>query len=215
MKGLLIKDLQLLKKQKQFLGLAAIISVAFTFYYDNTIFIAGYMAAMLSMASISTITSDQHANGMSFLMTLPVSRSDYAKEKYLLMLLITGVSLIASLLLVVIRFFLDYLPFESDRLSGSLLTSLLCSILVHSIMIPLNLKFEAEKSRIAIMIVMGAAYGIAFVSISLIKHSSIDVDALLQKADPMSAGIILIMLLAGLLGISFMISLRIMKRKDF
>lgn len=215
MKGLLIKDLQLIKNQKLFLGLSAVISIIFILYYDNTIFITGYMAAMLSLASISTITYDQHANGMSFLMTLPASRSDYAKEKYLLMLLTTGVSLIISLLLVSIKIFLNYFPLEEDQLSGALLTSVLCAVLVHSVMIPLHLKFEAEKSRLAIIVGMGAVYAVVFASVSLIRHFHIDVDALLQKANPVSTGIFLCIILAGLIAISFLFSLRIMKKKDF
>ncbi len=215
MKGLLIKDLQLIKNQKLFLGLSAVISIIFILYYDNTIFITGYMAAMLSLASISTITYDQHANGMSFLMTLPASRSDYAKEKYLLMLLTTGVSLIISLLLVSIKIFLNYFPLEEDQLSGALLTSVLCAVLVHSVMIPLHLKFEAEKSRLAIIVGMGAVYAVVFASVSLTRHFHIDVDALLQKANPVSTGIFLCIILAGLIAISFLFSLRIMKKKDF
>lgn len=215
MKGLLIKDLQLIKNQKQFLGVSVVMTIVFILYYDNTIFITGYMAAMLSLASISTISYDQHANGMSFLMTLPASRSDYAKEKYLLMLLTTGASLIISLLLVSVKLFLNYLPLEKDQLSGALLTSVLCTILVHSVMIPINLKFEAEKNRLATIVIMGIAYAIAFASISLIKHFHIDVDALLRKASPVSIGIILFVILAGLTAISFLLSLRIMKTKDF
>lgn len=215
MKGLLIKDLQLIKNQKQFLGLTAVISIIFTLYYDNMLFTITYMTAMLSLASISTISYDQHANGMSFLMTLPASRSDYAKEKYLLMLLVMGVSLVISLLLVSVKFFLHDLPLEEDQLSGALLGSILCTILIHSIMIPLNLKFEAEKSRLAMFVVMGVVYAIAFASLSLLRYFHIDVDALLQKAAPVSAGIILFVILAGLLVISFLLSLRIMKRKDF
>lgn len=215
MKGLLIKDLQLIKKQKQFFGLCAVISIIFTLYYDNTIFIIGYMTTMLSLISISTISYDQHGNGMSFLMTLPASRSDYVKEKYLLMLLTTGASLAVSILLILIRFFLKYLPFEEGQLSGALLTSVLCAVLMHSVMIPLHLKFEAEKSRLAIIVGMGVVYVIAFAGVSLIKHFHIDVDAILQKADPVLASVLLFVILAGFMALSFLISLRVIKRKDF
>lgn len=215
MKGLLIKDLQLIKSQKQFFGAIVIISLFFTIYYENTVFIAGYMAVMLSMISVSTIAFDQNANGMSFLMTLPPSRSDYAKEKYLLMLLSTGASLAVSLLLLSIRFFMDKLPAGEGQLSGVLLTSILCTVLVQSVMIPLNLEFEGERSRIVFMVIMGAVYVIAFVSLSLIKRFHIDIDAMLQKADPVFLLIILFIILSAAAVISFLLSLRIMKKKEF
>lgn len=215
MKGLLIKDLQLIKSQKQFLGAVAAISAIFIFYYGNIIFIAGYMAAMLSMVSVSTISYDQHENGMGFLMTLPPSRSDYVKEKYLLMLLVTGVSLAVSLLFTGIIVLMNKFTQGEDQVSGAIMASIVCAVLVQSLMIPLNLKYESEKSRVAVMVLMGAVYGIVFVGVSLFKRFHIDPDALLQKADPVSLLIILAVILSAMVVISFLISLRIIKKKEF
>ena len=67
MKGLLIKDLQLLKKQKIVLAFAAFLSVIFLFYGTSSIqFIVCYITILFSFMSTTTIVYDQHSNGWAF-----------------------------------------------------------------------------------------------------------------------------------------------------
>lgn len=219
MKGLLIKDLHILKKQKSFFGLALLI--AFIFLISDTVnimFAIGYMTIMFSFASTSTITYDQHGNGMGFLLTLPVSRRDYVKEKYILMFLIAGVSLICSFLFLTVGVCMDHIPSDQDILLGSLLSTVLWTIMVHVLMIPLFLKFGAEKSRIALILVMGIIYAVIFGGRALIRYFDIDIIGLADLISQTSRTILITigcMAAAVLLGISILISLHVMKKKEY
>ena len=220
MKGLLIKDFQLLKKQKMLVVISVFISLVFLYSNTSSIqFIAGYITIMFSFASVSTIPFDQHSNGMSFLLTLPVSRSSYAKEKYLLMLFTMAGSLAVSFVLLLAGVCTGRVPFNPDLLLGGLLSSALCSALVHAFMIPLQLKFEAEKSRIAMIVVIGFAYAVIFGVTALARHFHVDVSALLERLVSRTDTAVLILFLcaavAGILGLSLLVSLHVVKKKEY
>lgn len=220
MKGLLIKDFQLLKKQKLLVVLSVFISIIFLlFNMNNFLFIIGYITVMFSFSSTTTIVYDQHTNGMSFLLTLPVRRSDYAKEKYFLMFFVTAVSMAASLALFLVGVGTNRIPYDPDLLAQTLLASALWSAMVHAVMIPIQLKYEAEKSRLAFIVVIGIVYAIVFGSRALAMYFSIDIAAvfarLVSRAGTTVLALILCLAVAGILGISFLVSLHIMKKKEY
>ena len=82
MKGLLIKDLKILGKQKKFLILILILAVMLPFGSDDAGFTTNYIILMLSLLSLSTLSYDEMNGGMMFLLSLPTSRKLYVKEKY-------------------------------------------------------------------------------------------------------------------------------------
>lgn len=219
MKGLLIKDLQLLKNQKTLFLLSIIISVFFVFNKTtNMTFITCYLTILFSSASVSVISMDQQEKGMSFLMTLPVSRSSYVKGKYLLGILMAGISLAAVLLLMSLQVLTTHRFPDADLLLVSCLASAVCSLLMHAVMIPLYLKFTAEKIRMVIILLMGMFYVILFGLSYLIKNSHIDLSGFQQQISRMHPAVISLILCAAmimLLVISFLISLRIVKKKEF
>lgn len=220
MKGLLIKDFQLLKKQKMLVAVCIFISLVFLYFNTvNILFVIGYITIMFSFVSTSTIPYDQHSNGMSFLLTLPISRSSYAKEKYLLMLFTMAGSLAVSFVLLLAGVCIDRIYFDPDLLLGALLSIPLLSALVHAFMIPLQLKFEAEKSRIVFVVVIGFAYVIIFGVTALARHFHVDVSALLEslvsRAGTAVLTIFLCAAVAGILGISLLVSLHVIKKKEY
>ena len=58
MKALLIKDIHLLKSQKQFFGIVALMLVLFTVVQDNKSFAIIYVAMMFSILSMTTMGYD-------------------------------------------------------------------------------------------------------------------------------------------------------------
>ena len=220
MKGLLIKDLQLLKKQKIVLAFAAFLSVIFLFYGTSSIqFIVCYITILFSFMSTTTIVYDQHSNGMGFLLTLPVSRSSYAWEKYLLMLFVMAGSLAISFTILLAGVCIQRIPFDGDLLLKVLLSSALLSVLTHALLIPLQLKFEAEKGRVVFMVIIGLVYAVIFGGRALILHFHIDVPALFRslvsRAGTTALTLLLYLAVAGILGISFLVSLHVMKTKEY
>lgn len=83
MAGLLEKDIRLLWGTKQTLVILFAIAVAVAFS-GNGNFIIGYLPFVVEMIAISTIAYDEMDHGYQFLLTLPINKKTYVREKYLL-----------------------------------------------------------------------------------------------------------------------------------
>ena len=83
MKGLLIKDIKLMKNQKTFFTVMTFVGFLFLITQETPYFVITYITTMFSMFTITTLTYDEFENGSAFLFSLPFSRRDYVKEKYL------------------------------------------------------------------------------------------------------------------------------------
>ena len=81
MKGLLIKDLKLLKGQKNFFVVLIVIAIVLSVSMSSPSFVIGYMTFIGAVFTLSTISYDEFDNGNAFLFTLPFSRMDYVIEK--------------------------------------------------------------------------------------------------------------------------------------
>lgn len=93
MKGLLIKDLKLIKNQKSFLVLVAVLCLLFLFRGQSPVYVISYASAMITILTTTTVSYDEMDNGMNFIFTFPVSRKHYVREKYLFgVLLMIGVT---------------------------------------------------------------------------------------------------------------------------
>ena len=85
MKGLFVKDIELMKQQKQFFILVVVMEVILNLAGSGSVsFATGYFTIVTAIFAITTISYDEFDNGLAFLMTLPVTRKQYVAEKYLL-----------------------------------------------------------------------------------------------------------------------------------
>ncbi len=217
MKGLLIKDLRLMKNMGNSLVIILLVAVGMSFYKSDLSFIITYVAIIGTTFTSSTISYDEFDNGNAFLFSLPVSRKDYVMEKYLFGLLMCGggwlVGTVLSVTAGAIRDSLD--PREGIMTALLLLPVAIC---VSVFMIPLRLKFEGEKSRIALIIVMGGFFLVAITGAEIVKKLGIDLSALGDRLPAMSAGMGIVVALAisiALLLFSCQISIKIMEHKEF
>lgn len=217
MKGLLIKDLRLMKNMGNSLALILLMAVGMSFYIKDISFIVVYMAIIGTTLTSSTISYDEFDNGNAFLFSLPVSRKDYVLEKYLFSLLMCGVGwLLGSMIAIVAGAARHALvPAEGLMTAVALLP---VAIGLNVVLIPLRLKFEAEKSRIAQIMVMGGFFLVCVLGAKLAERLGIDLNALGERMPAMSEGAGIAAVLAvsvALLCISCHISIRIMERKEF
>lgn len=99
--------------------------------------------------------------------------------------------------------------------AGSLFPTIL---LILSIMLPFILKFGGEKGRIAIIGVMGFILVIGLLLIKTTEYLGIDLYVLINKLpkfEPLVYIILFLLLSVVILGISYLISLTILKKKEF
>lgn len=224
MKGLLRKDLALVAvNAKTYLIVLFFVAVwMFTTVKGGEISYFGsiYMIIVFGFVGLGTITSDEQNGALGFLMTLPVKRSDYVKEKYLLcvMYIVCGwaLSVILSAVIYRERIFAGDEPF----VIFSILYMLAAVILVF-LMIPINFRFGTEVARIALFgvfaaIVLGVVAGLYLLEKLIPDHSYFDKIA--ETINAVTAGQLLIGFLAVLAVetlASYLYSLRVIKRKEF
>lgn len=217
MKGLLVKDFRLLKVQKNFFLLIIAVTIGMALFTNDVAPMLGFLAFVLSIFTLSTISYDEFDNGNAFLFSLPVSRKDYAIEKYCLGLILEGGALVlATLLSLIFSKIWDTTSGAEIGMWALILVPLL--FVLQGIMIPFQLKFGGEKGRIALLITLGllALAGIGVEKLA--RMVGIDVWAILDSLSMMSLGMmvgIATVIAAIFLGVSLKISISIMDKKEF
>lgn len=214
MKGLLIKDFMILKSEKSYFAIGIIIIVGMMFFVDEFVFPIGFSMFFFSIFAMNTIGFDTLDNGTAFLMTLPVSRSDYAKEKYVLGLILSGTALVlaGSVALIAARYKGTY---TVEEILFIVLTFVPATVLLQAVAIPIQIKFGREKGAIAILAVI-AVFFMSVKIVGIIVRP--DVDGIIASLAKMNTGVLfaLIYIAAGVLMlISYTISKRIMQKKEF
>lgn len=185
MKGLLVKDLLLMIKSKKVILFMLFIGIIGGI--NDISFATGYILMVLAILSLSTISYDEANHGLKTLFTLPISKSDYVKEKYLFSLIITGIGFV----------FVTILGCFSK--SGFMETLIILSTaLLLALSLPFQLKEGNEKGRIVLFVVVfGCTFLFAFLNQFIPKFFQ-SIEPLLNTLDP-------IMFSVGLLITSFIL----------
>ena len=219
MKGLLVKDFLLTAKtQGKTLGFLVIFALIMTFATDDPFFIVSYLTFICSIFSINAIVYDEMGNGYSFLFTLPVDVKNYVTSKYVFCIGLTAVSVIVSNLFAVgVCLFRgkEELVAEGKTVSLAIIAMV---VLYMAILIPLELKFSSEKSRVLIFGVTGGLVAVFFVIMRIARKNEELTVRLMKIIDEIKGyqiALSVVVLCAILLVISYMISLKIMKEKEF
>lgn len=214
MAGLFEKDIRLLLRRKQMLVLFLALAVVLGFTQEGT-FILGYLPFLGMMLTISTISYDEIDNGYTFLMTLPIDTKTYVKEKYLLCLSGTFISWIFA---VVLYFVSKYFRESSTVIANEIpmiISFLPVMVLAMAIMIPTQLKFGAEKSRIVLFIIFGITAILSFlfekvIGTERINHMLIKLENINDAV--IGVSVVLFVILAA--AISYVISCKVMQNKE-
>lgn len=217
MKGLLIKDLKLLKSQKLFITIIAVICCYFVIT-EKLQFAMTYAAIIFSMLVISTVNYDDDKNGMSFILTFPISRKMYVLEKYVLGMLFMAVILAAESIMMMAATAVKAASYAPYDWLSAILSFLLSSSLVLSATLPFQIKYGAEKGRMVLVTVF-ICMGIAAYSLrQVFKALNIDLTEVIEKvasAGVLEVAIFTIALSFGMMAVSYLLSAAAIKRKQF
>ena len=217
MKGLLIKDVKLMKNQMLFFVAIIFMSIAFSAMWKNPFFAMGYATVLVSMFTISTISYDDYENGMAYLFTLPVSRRDYVMGKYLFGILSTLLALVAAAAIAFGTGAIQKVEFGMDEFVSVAAMSLVLASFMLAFSLPVQLKFGAERSRVALILIIGIAALIGFLTVKATEAAGVDLEAALDGLFQDSlARVFIIFVLIGvvLLAISYQVSVRIMEKNE-
>lgn len=218
MTGLLIKDWKLFKNQGRYFFAILIIAMAILIVgsEEYSAFATSYITFLVAYFTLSTISYDEYDNGMVFLMTLPVSRRIYVSEKYFLSILLTGGAWLFSIGMNLVFFRLGS---SSETFHEMLCTEpafLLVVLVFLSISLPLFLKYGPEKGRVVSFGILGVTVLAAFILGRMgIGVTELRVLNLLSAEQPlMSFGICMLLSVLAVM-ISYMVSLKLMEKKEF
>ncbi|MCQ2443799.1 MAG: ABC-2 transporter permease [Oscillospiraceae bacterium] len=210
MTGLLLKDSYLILQRKQTLFLLLAISLLMGYTIDGA-FIVGYVTFLSLILSIGTISYDEADNSLLFLMTLPFERRTYVLSKYVLSWIVCGIAWVISLFLLFLMNTIKGLPLDFvENITGCLVV-LVFVVVGLDMMIPIQLKFGAEKSRTVMIMIVGVV-----MAVSILFGKVLDLDAFLQSLDriplPVYAVVGVVITITTTVG-SVAVSTRIMDQK--
>ena len=218
MKGLLIKDVQLLKNQKSFF--VVFIAMAVIFLVTDMMsqdFLVSYVSFLSIIMMVSSMTYDEFNNGLSYLMTLPTTRKKYVQEKYVFGFILLFIAWVSTFLATT-GFYLG--KGELISLSDWLLSCfmiLLCAVIMIQCVLPLQLKFGQNKGNIAMALIVGVLFAIGFIVMSIVKLFDIDLTFLMRMISQIDLFQIIVIMIGVVIivgFISYRISLKIMYKKE-
>ena len=164
------------------------------------------------MLFIATFSYDDFNNWNSYAITLPNGRKNVVKAKYIASIILTVILAIFALILSIMVEFIKTNDINLEKTISSLMATVLSSVIIISLLYPIVFKFGATNGRI---ILFALVFGIAtiiglisnFVDLTFIINIINKLDNCLYIAIP-SISVIL-------LGVSYFISDKIYKNKEF
>lgn len=214
MKGLILKDLLLLKNQMKNLIIVIIGLSILMMAQGSSSFIITIIPVYLLMLYISTFAYDDYNHFDTFACTLPYKRKDIIKAKFILLIL-SGI--ISSVLLVIITYlfrFFDNSLNQVELLSASF-GSIGSVLLVASLFTPFIYKYGVQKGR---MVVFGLVVAVPLIGGMILKNIQYDFTNIINYLNSLNVWLIIILalfIISIVLFISYLISCKIYNEKEF
>lgn len=217
MAGLFEKDIRLILRNKQMVIVVAFMALMMSFS-GSIDMVLPYMTIFGTIFSVSTISFDEVDNGYSYIMTLPVTYKDYVYEKYMFCML-GGIA--AGLVTMV--FFLIGTGIRGNAVVTSDILMAAVAVLpliviIESFLIPVQLRFGNSKSRIFIMVLVGAVIAGVYVMERVVGDVEQKAAEVIKAVDGINPLYVIIGVAAAtmiILAVSVMCSMRVMRRKQY
>ena len=215
MKGLLIKDLRLVLKRRQQLFILLAVCAMIAFSSDGS-FIVAYAAGLTGILGLSTLAFDEHNNGFPFLFSLPVDAKMYVTEKYLFCILadLAGMALGTGLFFAACSINGKMDVFWEDLLYLTLYFPATL-LLIFSVLL-IQMKFGIERSRLITFLLYGVLFVLAAVFVKIVGPLDRKQPDLPEWTNnPCFIVAAAFAVVAILCSVLFLISVRVMKNKEF
>lgn len=219
-RGLLIKDLCLMREIRKLLLIILFVTVIFIFNGTSSTFLTGYIMIIIAFLVGMTISYDEMNNGLAFLMKLPVTRRQYVAEKFICGLLSLFLGFVYAMVVAVIQ---SMIGNSAPDLKESIMTAVLFAVIgviVLSFSIAIDLKFGVEKGRVMLILGFMVIFFLFYMGVEFLERNFPEKkEAFLQwfntifegsKIYPVCAVICAVVLL-----LSFFASCRILEKKEF
>lgn len=217
MKGLMKKDLYNLSSYKVSLLIALIFCSCFVLM-DNINFGPVIFSVMLGMMTLSTFNYDETSKSEKYILSLPVTKKEIILSKYVLGVFasVIGAFLGMAITIVLVEIYnivsSSAIFYSIESLFSTTIGSIFGVSFIQAIQIPSIYKWGAERGRIQMFIIIVIIAVVGVLLTSLLK--GIDISALTKIFN--QYGLILIILATIFMyAISYKISLKIYKNKEY
>lgn len=210
MKGLIIKDFLFMKTQFRILTLLFVFYLLIMVIGDATSIFSMLSCILIPLMAASCASYDDSVNWNRFACSLPVSRKQIVKSRYASLLILLIAFELFALIVTFVYATVKKTSTESTFLS--IVVSFAVSLLSTSALVPLLIKFGAEKARIIMMIFVVLPMALA----PMLTENGVPV--LIKTIPDIPLPLILIGILIFLLLCliaSYFISVKIYMKKDF
>jgi len=163
MKGLILKDLINLRRYGRSIFLFIAVFALFGLMSKNWDFLEGIIILMFTMMTVTTFSYDDIAKWDIYALSLPVSRRQIVRSKYLLAILLSLAGILLSLAVNSILALVKDINIVDKLLTAYIIFAV--ATVFTCILLPLIYKFGVEKSRIFLTVTNAAlkpCYGDAY-----------------------------------------------------
>lgn len=216
MKGLIIKDLCVIKNQIRSLLLILVFFVFISIINKDATFILFLVPFYMIMILITTFSYDEFNKWECYCNSLPLSRKEIVKAKYLLFnatsLIVLVLGILAS---IIVPNFIENTTFES--IYASIIGVAFGICLVISLLIPFYYKFGSQKGRIMLFLTITILALIIGIITSLDIFNNVELMNIINSLNNLSLGmftLLLIIVTVIIMTISYYISVRIYNNKE-
>lgn len=208
MKGLLLKELIMFRK-----SCFSIIILIGTFtligIFSGEPQMLLIVSLFMSIWSFSFLNMDEVSRWKQYSIALPYGRKKIVSSKYLMMLILDAFSIVLISICYLISVVIGKTGFSVDFMLMLIFLSVIMGLVYPIIILPLNYKFNTEKSRLILMIINGA---MGAISVMVMQSSIISVNTLNDIAEyiPLIVLVAVALLFVG----SWALSVKIYEKKD-
>lgn len=209
MKGLLRKDCYLIIKYCRVFFLAVLIFTIIGIKNDQ-VFFALYPIVLSSIIPVNLLSYDEKAHWNSYACTFPYTRKDIVSSKYILTLCVLGASSLLIIFAQVCNMLINH-NFQLFGLFSTFAVILSCGLLPPAFMFPFTFKFGSEKGRFAYY----TGFVLFFVILALFQEVTDDLSLrITQMAIPHAPIVIVFLIVFGLYGLSWFLSVKFYQKRD-
>lgn len=214
MTGLIIKDFLILRKTlKSYLLIICIYAALAALGMFSISFVAAFISVMVMILPISAFAYDEQAGWDRCAMSLPLGRRRVVTARYLFILFTALVSFAGGAVISVVMAMAK--AGDVIELLATILTTVGVGLVVSAILLPLCYKLGAERARPYLYLVLFLPMAAIFLAYRMGVHA--DTSALDRMSPGAQLGFFTLIPLAGLalIAVSWLISCRVVERKEF
>ncbi len=214
MKGLVVKDLLVLKQQGKVIGILLGFYIILAIVTENPSMFGSILGVICIIFPVTALSYDESAKWDKYALTMPISRTDMVVSKYILGLLFSVGAFIANFVFFIVMTLVTTVGPEmtiAGAASQGIMSSLAIfsfSLVFMSLVLPVLFKYGVEKGRIMMILIMFIPTAL----ILLLGKYVIDISESLLEGIlfPSSALIGILMFIA-----SIWVSIKIYRKKEF